>query len=144
MPIILDDGRNFPTNQERIDALESPIARHLFQEWQDSLMDLFGDADGSVADMILARENQKRVNELSDFRQRKATKEEKAEDYRDQVSCLSIYDDPRSIQEIEDAGENPPEMEWDEDEDRLDRNLRLFARLMIEQGKLSNEDFEEE
>jgi hypothetical protein len=147
-----------PTNQERIDALPTyyeytdrhgnkrrrrSLAPMLLQDLQDSFLDLFGDEKASVAEMALARDNARLSGGLSEFRQKKQTKEEKAELYCDQVSTLDIYNDTRTIQEIEDAGENPPQMEWDEDEDRLHRNLMLFAKLMIEQGKLTDEDFED-
>lgn len=116
------------TQQERINRIQSPVARRLLQEWHDSLLDLFGDEHGSVGEMLAANERRKREAEESEYRKNKRTKEEKIEFYAAQVASW---------------GDEENEIEFDEDEDKLYNNQRLFARLMIEQGILTNEDFEE-
>lgn len=145
------------SSQERIDQLESPIARKLFQDLHDELQDAFGvevptnqlDGEGNpVTRFVSAREIDnhrevlKRQAAESEYMSGKRAKAERIECYADQVASMPVYTDKRTIEDIADP--TAEQLQFIEDERRLHRNQVLFCKFMIEKGILSEEDFDDD
>ena len=99
------------SSQERIDRLESPIARQLFQNLHDELQDAFGvdvptnklDGEGDpITRFVSAREidnyHERKARDAaeSEYMQGKIAKAERIECYADQVASMPIYNDKRN------------------------------------------------
>ena len=70
---------------------------------------LYGTDLETIAKRLTVHEKQH-----SEHQKRKLTRAERVEIYRDQVSALDIYEDTRTIEEVEAAGETPETLEWAE------------------------------